>query len=528
MVSTSGTGSGRDQGISALFTWTRPGTFAPFTWTQPELVGRWLSQTHGHGLTCGFPRHPVPEPASACDPRRRTETPISAETGGLCARSERTMQWGAGDYPERGRAGSPWAASLRGSIDHSDGWGSLRHRSELPLPGSDTLTCAAPRTADPQALWADANPKEIPLDMAQRRRVREMIQAMSACDGSWKQWEDTPRRYLQHLQRDVRNALSYIEPWRNSLREIEGHFGTGIRSYFSIHRFLIALNFCVSLLLFALVVTPVIIYTTKQSSDAVSPLDTPLPPGNCSRYDYRNPGLVSFYEIILDLLSGTVCHCKDSSSLHSLTLIPHDLREIVTECPGQTQGAKLFQYSYNTSIYPAMWKIAQVCPVHKKQDKSNPANYRPISLLSIIRKVMEGVTNSAITQHLLGNILLMDAQSGFHRGHSAPDLITSFVQAWTKELSTRGEVRVIALDIKAAFDRVWHQDKQILNPNSQFMTDPMHLSLLDPMRDLFKHLPKASVRISPAPTSPGFHSGEMIELEMVLKRFTRMLPGLRD
>ncbi|XP_062890931.1 transmembrane channel-like protein 7 [Mobula hypostoma] len=255
--------------------------------------------------SCGCPRHPVPEPASACDPRRRTETPISAETGGLCARSERTMQWGAGDYPEGGRAGSPWAASLHGSIDHFDGWGSLRHRRELPLPGSDTLTCAAPRTADPQALWADANPKEIPLNMAQRRRIREMSQATSASDGSWKQWEDTPRRYLRHLQRDVRNALSYIEPWRNSLREIEGHFGTGIRSYFSIHRFLIALNFCVSLLLFALVVTPVIIYTTKQSSDAVSLPDTPLPPGNCSRYDYRNPGLVSFYEMILDLLSGT-------------------------------------------------------------------------------------------------------------------------------------------------------------------------------------------------------------------------------
>eukprot|EP00061_Rhincodon_typus_P013686 g40216.t1 len=48
--------------------------------------------------------------------------------------------------------------------------------------------------------------------------------------------------------------------------------------------------------------------------------------------------------------------------------------------------AKLFQCSYNTGIYPAMWKIAQVCPVHTKQDKSNLANYCPISLLSIISK----------------------------------------------------------------------------------------------------------------------------------------------
>eukprot|EP00061_Rhincodon_typus_P003685 g20714.t1 len=75
--------------------------------------------------------------------------------------------------------------------------------------------------------------------------------------------------------------------------------------------------------------------------------------------------------------------------------------------------AKLFQYSYNTGIYLIMEKIVQVCPGFKKQDKSNPANYRTISLLSIISKVMEGVSNSAIKQHLLS-----DAQFGFHQGHS--------------------------------------------------------------------------------------------------------------
>ena len=93
----------------------------------------------------------------------------------------------------------------------------------------------------------------------------------------------------------------------------------------------------------------------------------------------------------------------------------------------------------------------------QKQDKSNLAKYRPISLLSIISKVMEGVINSAIKQHLLSNNLLSDAQFGFRQVHSAPDLITALVQTWTKELNSRGEVRVTALDIKVAFDRVWHQ-----------------------------------------------------------------------
>eukprot|EP00061_Rhincodon_typus_P000376 g11502.t1 len=75
-----------------------------------------------------------------------------------------------------------------------------------------------------------------------------------------------------------------------------------------------------------------------------------------------------------------------------------------------TALAKLFQYSYNTGIYPTMWKSAQVCPGHKKQDKSKPANYLSIGLLLIISKVMEGIINGAIKQHLLSNNLLSDAQ----------------------------------------------------------------------------------------------------------------------
>eukprot|EP00061_Rhincodon_typus_P001257 g14206.t1 len=113
------------------------------------------------------------------------------------------------------------------------------------------------------------------------------------------------------------------------------------------------------------------------------------------------------------------------------------LRTCVPELVGPL--TKLFQYSYNTGIYPTMWKIAHVCPVHKKQDKSDPANYRPIGLLSIISKVMEGVNNSAIKQHLLRNNLLSDAQFGFRQGHSAPDIITASVQTWTKVLNSRGE-----------------------------------------------------------------------------------------
>eukprot|EP00061_Rhincodon_typus_P003127 g19357.t1 len=71
---------------------------------------------------------------------------------------------------------------------------------------------------------------------------------------------------------------------------------------------------------------------------------------------------------------------------------------------------------------------------------------------------MEGFVNGAIKQHLLSNNMLGDVQFRFRQGHSAPDLLTALVQTWAKELNSRGEVRVTPLDIKAAFDQVWHQE----------------------------------------------------------------------
>ncbi|XP_067829994.1 uncharacterized protein [Heptranchias perlo] len=105
------------------------------------------------------------------------------------------------------------------------------------------------------------------------------------------------------------------------------------------------------------------------------------------------------------------------ASLQPIQITPHDIKKwlsaldtaksmgpnnipavVLKTCAPELAAplAKLFQYSYNTGIYPTKWKIAQVCPVHKKQDKSNPANYHPISRLSIISKAMEGVIDSAI------------------------------------------------------------------------------------------------------------------------------------
>ena len=52
----------------------------------------------------------------------------------------------------------------------------------------------------------------------------------------------------------------------------------------------------------------------------------------------------------------------------------------------------------------------------------------------------------------------IDGPNGFLLHCRDPMILNAIlVQTWTKELNSRGEVRVTALDIKATFDRVWHQ-----------------------------------------------------------------------
>ena len=82
--------------------------------------------------------------------------------------------------------------------------------------------------------------------------------------------------------------------------------------------------------------------------------------------------------------------------------------------------------------------------------------YRPISLLSNISKLMEAVIHNQLQEYLLQNHLISDRQFGFRPHHSTADILTILSQQWTNALDRGHEVCLIAMDIKGAFDKVWH------------------------------------------------------------------------
>ena len=104
----------------------------------------------------------------------------------------------------------------------------------------------------------------------------------------------------------------------------------------------------------------------------------------------------------------------------------------------------------------APYKEANVCPLHKKGDRSNDCHYRPISLLNSENKILERITFKNLYNHLQDNIFLSSFQSGFIPGDSTENQLTFLYHTFCEALDGGKELRAVFCDIGKAFDRVWH------------------------------------------------------------------------
>ena len=78
----------------------------------------------------------------------------------------------------------------------------------------------------------------------------------------------------------------------------------------------------------------------------------------------------------------------------------------------------LFNRSLSENMFPSVWKIAHVIPLFKKDDPSLVSNYRPVSLLSCVSKIMERIIFKHVYNFFHSNDLFYRYQAGFLPGHS--------------------------------------------------------------------------------------------------------------
>lgn len=136
-----------------------------------------------------------------------------------------------------------------------------------------------------------------------------------------------------------------------------------------------------------------------------------------------------------DLITGTILRHLPNRALRSITLI--------------------FNAILRTGYFPAQWKVAEIIVIPKPGKPPNEvSSYRPISLLPLLSKIFEKLLLTKLQPYL--SDLFPQHQFGFRRGHSTTEQVHRVCHKISEALEEKHYCSVAFLDIKQAFDKVWH------------------------------------------------------------------------
>lgn len=181
---------------------------------------------------------------------------------------------------------------------------------------------------------------------------------------------------------------------------------------------------------------------------------------------------------------------KSKESSTSLFLEPTDPNEIITiinslkieSAPGldgitplllkNTKNiiaeplAHIFNLSITNGCFPEAWKTSSITPIHKDGPRSCPENYRPISLLSILSKILERIVNNRLVKFIESRNLLSPRQFGFRHYKSTEDAVVLLSDLVSQYLDSGNGCIGVFLDLAKAFDTV--SSKILLSKLQQF------------------------------------------------------------
>ena len=113
-----------------------------------------------------------------------------------------------------------------------------------------------------------------------------------------------------------------------------------------------------------------------------------------------------------------------------------------------------YNNSLSSMIFPQKLKMADITPVHKRDESTNKENYRPVSILPIISKIYEKSLYSQIYMYI--NQFLSDKLCGFRKGLNSQYALISLLEKWKKSLDNKGVGAALLTDLSKAFDCLNH------------------------------------------------------------------------
>ena len=165
---------------------------------------------------------------------------------------------------------------------------------------------------------------------------------------------------------------------------------------------------------------------------------------------------------------------------------PKILKEIVEQI--STPLAQVFNMSLQEGIVPLEWKEANIIPLFKKGSRNKSVNYRPVSLTSVICKLLETIIRDHMMDFLVKHKLINPSQHGVLKARSC--LTIFVVEEITKWVDEGSPVDIIYLGFQKAFDKVPHQrlilklkshgmGNSIINWIEQWLTDRRQRIVVD-------------------------------------------------
>ncbi|KAK4823184.1 hypothetical protein QYF61_027088 [Mycteria americana] len=150
-----------------------------------------------------------------------------------------------------------------------------------------------------------------------------------------------------------------------------------------------------------------------------------------------------------EMVSNLLHHLDTHKSMGPDEIQPRVLRELAEVLTKLL--SILYQQSWLTREVPVDWRLA-----NKKDCKEDPGNYRPVSLTSVLGKVMEQIILSAIMWHVHDKRVIRPSQHGFRKGRSCLTNLISFYNKVTRLVDEGKAVDVVYLDFSKAFDTISH------------------------------------------------------------------------
>ena len=169
-----------------------------------------------------------------------------------------------------------------------------------------------------------------------------------------------------------------------------------------------------------------------------------------AKSDYLGPLVVT-----PELVAKKIKAMKDNKTPGVDGIPPKLLMETVEQI--SIPLARVFNLSLKEGVVPFEWKEANIIPLFKKGSRNKSENYRPVSLTSVICKLLERLIKDHMVDFLVKHKLLNSSQHGFLKARSCLTNMLCFLEEITKWIDVGSPVDIIYLDFQKAFDKVPHQ-----------------------------------------------------------------------